>query len=123
MYIVFWVFICLLASIGAVQAFSWIACAMGRPNGDGVRSRVYQVIPLAREPGQLEQQLRRELHLMRWSSSAYPGQLLLLDTGLDEEAREICRNMLAGMEGVTICRPEEATGLICSEEWVPAGSH
>ena len=122
MYIIFWVFICLLASIGAVQALSWIACAIGRPDANTSRSKAYQVIPLAREPGQLEQQLRYELHLMRWSSCVHPGQLLLLDTGLCQEAREICRNMLAGMEGVTICRPEEVGGLICREEWVSAQS-
>ena len=122
MYIFFWVFICLLASIGAVQALSWIVCMIGRPHGGISESRTYQVIPLAREPGLLEHQLRRELHLMRWSSSVRPGQLLLLDTGLDEEAREICRNMLIGMEGVTICHPEEVAGLICREEWVPVQS-
>ena len=123
MYIIFWVFVCLLASIGAVQALGWIACAIGRPRAGASRSRAYLVIPLAREPGQLEQQLRYELHLMRWSSSVRSGQLILLDTGLGEEAREICRNMLAGMEGVAIYPPDEAARLICKEEWIPAGSH
>jgi len=116
MYIVFWALICLLASIGAVQALSWIVCTIGRPDGDSSGGRAYQVIPLAREAGQLEQQLRWELHLIRWSSTTRPGQLILLDTGLDEEAREVCRNILAGIDGIIICRPEEVAGLLCTEE-------
>ena len=116
MYIALWIFLCLLASIGAVQALSWLVCAVGHPPGQAGLSSAYQVIPLARDPGQLEQQLRYEIHLMRWSAGGHRGQLMLLDPGLNQEAQEVCRNMLTGMDGVIICRPEEVAGLICREE-------
>ena len=114
MYIALWILLCLLASIGAVQALSWIICTTHRP--PGYLGGAYQVITLAEEPGQLEQQLRYEIHLLRWASTARPGQLILLDTGLGKEAREICRNMLTGMDGVIVCRPEEVAGVICGGE-------
>jgi len=122
MYIALWILLCLLASIGAVQALGWIICAIVRPPGQAGLSRACQVIPLAREPGLLEQQLRYEIHLMRWTSTTRPGRLILLDTGLGQEAREVCRNMLIGMEGVIICQPEEVAWLICREEGVAAES-
>jgi len=122
MYIALWILFCLLASIGAVQALGWIICIMGRPPGHTGGYSTYQVIPLAREPGLLEQQLRYEIHLLRWASTPRPGPLILLDAGLGQEAREICRNMLSGMDGVIVCRPEEVAGLICREKNAPAQS-
>ncbi|MCL2857491.1 MAG: hypothetical protein FWE19_07245 [Oscillospiraceae bacterium] len=113
MNIALWIFFCLLASIGAVQLLSWLICAAARPPGQAGQSRACQIIQLARDPGLLEQQLRYEIHLMRWASTTHPGQLILLDTGLCREAREVCRNMLQGMEGVIICRPKEVAELIC----------
>ena len=122
MYITLWILLCLLASIGAAQALSWLICAVGCPPGQAGLGRACQVIPLARDPGLLEQQLRYEIHLMRWASTTRTGQIILLDTGLGEEAREVCRNMLTGMEGVIICQPEEVAGLLCREEALPAES-
>ena len=116
MYISLWIILCLLASIGVVQALSWLICTIGRPPGQAGLGIACQVIPLAREPGLLEQQLRYEMHLLRWASHSRPGQLILLDTGLGREAKEVCRNMLKGMDWVIICRPEEVAGLICREE-------
>ena len=122
MYIALWILLCLLASIGAVQALSWLICILGRPPGQVGAGRAYQVIPLERDPGMLEQQLRYEIHLLRWSSTNRPGQLVLLDTGLGEEARKICWNMLAGMGMVIICRPEDIARLIRGEEGALAES-
>ena len=116
MYITLWILLCLLASVGAAQVLSWLICAIGRPLGQTGLGRTCQVIPLARDPGLLEQQLRYEIHLLRWASTTRPGQLILLDTGLGQEAREVCRNMLTGMYGVIICQPEEVAGLLCREE-------
>ena len=116
MYLTLWILLCFLGSIGAVQVLSWLVCALGRPPGQAGLGVACQVIPLAREPGLLEQQLRYEIHLMRWASHSRPGRLILLDTGLGREAREVCRNLLAGMDGVIVCRPEEVAGLICRED-------
>jgi len=112
MYITLWILLCLLASIGAVQALSWLVCALGRPPGQTGLCRACHVIPLTREPGLLEQQLRYEIHLLRWSSQGRPGQLILLDTGLGKEAQQVCANLLQGMHGVIICTPDELPGLV-----------
>ena len=106
--IVLWILLCLFASIGAVQALGWLICGLGRPKYTG---RAYQVIVLAREPGPLEEQMRYEIHLLRWSTSSRPEALILLDTGLCEESKQVCRNLLRGMDSVIVCTPGELTDL------------
>ena len=113
MHIVLWILLCLLASVGVVQALSWLICALGRPKQTG---RAYQVIPLEREPGPLEEQLRYEIHLLRWGTACRPEPLVLLDTGLSDEARQVCRNLLGSGSGVVVCRPEELAELIFRAE-------
>ena len=113
MHIVLWILLCFLASVGVVQALSWLICSLGRPKQ---AARSYQVIPLEREPGPLEDQLRYEIHLMRWGTTYRPDLLVLLDTGLDDEAQQVCRNLLCGVSGVMVCAPGELAGLICHQE-------
>ena len=115
MHIVLWVLLCLLASAGIVQTLSWVVCRLGQPGRTG---RAYQVIPLEREPGPLEEQLRYELHLLRWSSAPRPAPLVLLDTGMSDEARQICRNLLCDVSDVVVCAPGELPELICRAEHV-----
>lgn len=101
--------ICLLASVGLVQTLSWLAAGIRRPAREGA----LQVVALRSDPEALEAQLRRELFLLRWSAGSRPGHLILLDTGLDEESKAICRNLLShsGAAGVRICSPAELAGL------------
>jgi len=106
--IVLWILLCLFASVGAVQVLGWLICGLGRPKYAG---RAYQVIVLAREPGPLEEQMRYEIHLLRWSTSSRPESLILLDTGLSEESKQVCRNLLRGMDSVIVCTPEELAEL------------
>ena len=110
MHIVLWILLCFFVSIGAVQALAWIICGLGRPKkGPG---RAYQVIPLENDPELLEEQLRYEMHLLRWGAPFRHEVLILLDTGLDEESKEICRNLLNGMSAVIVCSPQELAKLI-----------
>lgn len=96
--------ICLLASVGIVQALGWLIMGLGRsPEWGGAM----QVVPLRSDPEELEAQLRYELFLLRWSTNPRPAHLILLDTGLDEEGWSICRRLLAGVTGVGICSPDQ----------------
>jgi len=115
MHIVLWLALCFFASVGVVQLLSWLICALGCPRQAG---RAYQVIALEREPGPLEEQLRYEIHLLRWGATYRPAPLLLLDTGLDQEARQVCRNLLGGISEVVVCRPGELAGIICEAEQI-----
>jgi len=109
MYIVLWILLCFFACVGVVQMLSWLLCRLGRP---GQTSNTYQVIALEREPGPLEAQLRYEIHLLRWGTPSRADFLVLLDTGLCDEAKAICRNLLCGVSGAMVCRPEDLPGLI-----------
>ena len=113
MHIALWILLCLLASIGLVYGLSWLASSAVRPKQVG---SAFQVIPLSRDPELLEQQLRYELHLLRWSDLHRPQTLILLDTGLGREARDICQKMTRPLGGAIICAPEELAGLLCREE-------
>ena len=115
MNIVLWLSLCFFASVGVVQLFSRLICTLGRPRYAG---RAYHVIPLERKPGALEEQLRYEIHLLRWSAKYRPEPLVLLDTGLDQEARQVCRNLLGDIDQVVVCRPDELAGLICRAEQI-----
>ena len=104
-----WVLVCFLASAGIVQAAWWVACYLRRPTQE---CGIYQIIQLQRDPEQLEAQLRYELFLLRWSAGWRPGVTILLDTGLEKEARDICRNILMGINGVVVCSPNQLLSLI-----------
>ena len=120
MYIALWILLCLLASIGAVGALSWLICALARL--PGTEHRAYQVIPLEHEAGALESQLRYELHLLRWSSAPRLGPLVLLDTGITPEAREVLRNLLLNTQAI-VCTPQELEGLLLSGAVISAPLH
>jgi len=107
-----WIIFCLLASAGVVQAAWWIICGICRPAESG---GVYQIIKLQRDPEQLEAQLRYELLLQRWGAGWRSCATILLDTGLEEEARDICRNLLTGASGVVVCSLDELPDLIKSK--------
>jgi len=97
------VIICLLASVGIVQALSWLIMGLAHnPEWSAI-----QVVPLRNDPDELEAQLRYELFMLRWSTSPRPQYLIFLDTGLDEEGQTICDRLLSGVGGVNICSPDE----------------
>ncbi|MGI6402716.1 MAG: hypothetical protein ACOX0K_00540 [Oscillospiraceae bacterium] len=97
------VIICLLASVGIVQALSWLIMGLAHNPEWGTM----QVVPLRNDPNELEAQLRYELFLLRWSTNPRPQHLILLDTGLDEEGQNICRRLLSGVGGINICSPDD----------------
>lgn len=97
----------LLASIGVVQVLEWLIQWISR--GTECPGAV-QVVPLCADPEELEVQLRHQLLLLRWRG----GRVILLDTGLEEEAWEICGRLLGEAEGVDICTPEELIGILGS---------
>ena len=117
MHIVLWILLCLFACVGFVYGLSWLVCSAGRPKQSG---RAYQVIPLERDPDILEQQLRYEIQLLRWSATPRLEILILLDTGLGEEARAICQGLIGHLGGVIICEPDELPGLITGAQGVLA---
>jgi len=117
MHIVLWILLCLFACIGFVYGLGWLVCSAGRPKQSG---RAYQVIPLERDPDILEQQLRYEIHLLRWSAAPRPEILILLDTGLGEESKTICQSLIGQLGGVIICDPDELPDLITGAEGVLA---
>lgn len=108
MHIALWILFCLLASVGVVQVIGWLVCALRRP----VESYAFQLLELSNDNEELEEQLRYELFLMRWSASWRPELVLLLDTGLDQEGREICARLTDRAPGIVVCTPEELTGAI-----------
>ncbi|MCL2579956.1 MAG: hypothetical protein FWE32_07975 [Oscillospiraceae bacterium] len=119
MHIAFWILLCLLCSIGFVHGLSWLAGNFFRPKHAG---SALTVIPLSRDPEAVEQQLRYEFHLLRWSNSARPEMLVLVDTGLCDEAKAICQKLTRPLGGVIVCTPDELPGLICQKEMLSAAS-
>lgn len=108
---------CFLASVGIVQALGWLVFSLRpAPCWEPV-----EVVPLSPDPEQLEAQLRHQLFLLRWSTSPRPRTVILLDGGLGEEAREICRNVLGTGDGFLLCTPRELTALMESAAREAAG--
>ena len=119
MHIAFWILLCLLCSIGLVSGLGWVISGFLRPKHAG---SALTVIPLSRDLEAIEHQLRYELHLLRWSSSCRCGMLVLVDTGLCDEAKAICQKLTQPLGGVIICTPDELSGLIRQKEKLPAES-
>lgn len=95
--------IALLAAIGLSSViWSLIRAALFRP---AVRTGILVLICARGDGEDLEQQVR-ELSILR-RDRGIVGEILLVDCGLSEEGRRVCRLLSRGDRRVTLCASNE----------------
>lgn len=106
----FWILAAVLAAVGAVQVVCAVADAMLAPK---VRPESLLVVPVDGRVENVEQVVRYAHHTAQRCSSHC--RLFLLDLGMEEEAREICRRFLAETPGSLLGTEEDFLRLLQRE--------
>lgn len=109
MNLMLWVAGAMLAAVGLVQIVAWIVC---RPQGPDQIETVYKVVLLRHDFAALEDQLRYELLLIHWNAPPRPELLVLVDDGLGDAERDLCRRMLCDFQTALLCAPDELADLL-----------
>lgn len=110
-----WILLCLFASIGIVQCCVWLTGA--RKASDRLW-RGYYVVPLCGDCEKLEAEIRQAASQIRWSCSGCEP-VLLVETGLCEEAQTICRAMAAETGCAVVCTREELAEALGMQDGAP----
>lgn len=108
---IFWILAAVLAAVGAVQIVCAIAAAMLEPK---IKPESLLVVPVDGRVENVEQVIRYARHTAQRCSSGC--RLFLLDLGMEDEAREICRRFLMETPGGMLGTEEDFLGLLQREQ-------
>lgn len=106
----FWILAAVLAAVGAVQIICAIAAAMLEPK---VKPGSLLVVPVDGRVENVEQVVRYARHTAQRCSS--DCRLFLLDLGMEDEAKEICRRFLSETPGSLLGTEEDFLCLLQRE--------
>ena len=95
------VVVLLLAVYGLTQGVGQLIRWIWRPRQD---MPAILVLPVCGHCEDVEYRLRHALARWQWTAGAHADRVLLLDTGLDEESRQLARVVCDRLPGVEFCR-------------------
>lgn len=102
--------VAMLAAIGLASLMWMVVRAVLFAVPERRRQGVVALIPAQGDGGDLEQQVRA-LRGLRREQGVF-GMLLLVDCGLDEEGRKLCRLLIKGDRWAALCQPDEIGGYL-----------
>ena len=91
----------LLALYGLAQGIGQLISWIWKPRRE---IPAILILPVSGPCEEVEYLLRSALIRQRWAAGMAPGRILLMDTGLDEETRQLARAVCDRMPGVEFCR-------------------
>lgn len=106
-----WSVVGFLMILGIVQLAEYVLLFWNRPK---LGLRRYTVVPLAGEIENMEQLLRYIRLVANWEDGE--SLILVLDQGMDDNSRELCRCFCRHYPEVRLMSPEETAALVLGKE-------
>lgn len=106
--ILFKIVFVLFAVLGIVEAFRMFLFWLLKTENPG---KLYLVISLSGHDEDAELILRSACERIRWIPDSN-AELIVIDRGMDEETRQICKTACLDLPEIYLCRPDEVSKII-----------
>lgn len=107
--IVLLVIVLMLSLYGCVELIRWVAVHMLSP-AEGCSGVL--VIPVSGHRDDIENIVRSAAARKRWQTPPATRQVLLLDTGMDDETRQLAERVCGEVGGVGLFQPADLDGIL-----------
>ena len=106
---IFYSVVLLFVLIGIVAVLQWIMLRLITPKG---KAKIFMVVPVSKDDEDAELLLRSANLRANIMGSNCCGEVLVVDCGMDDTLRSICKSASRDFNNVKVCSCDELVGLI-----------